>query len=88
MDRPFFRLADALDALPCLADQGSRDLVIGQLSPAISGAIRQHAQRRLLIIEMLRACLDYPRGAEELLVILCEVEGDSVPLRRLVETFR
>lgn len=88
MDTPFFRLADALDALPTLADQGTRDLVIGQLPQAISGAVRHHAQRRLQIMEILRTCLDYPGGVEQLLVILSELEGESVPLGRLVETVR
>jgi hypothetical protein len=88
MDTPFFRLADALDALPALADQGTRDLVIGALPPAISGAVRHHAQRRLQIMEILRTCLDYPGGVEQLLGILSEVEGESVPLGRLVETVR
>ncbi|HKS47755.1 MAG TPA: hypothetical protein VJT49_22110 [Amycolatopsis sp.] len=87
MDSPFFRLVNALDAVPCIAGQSSRDLVIGQLRPAISGAIRYHAQRRLQVIEILRACLDHQGGVQELLTILAELEGDSLPLRRLVETF-
>jgi hypothetical protein len=42
----------------------------------------------LQIMEILRACLDHSGGVEELLVVLAELEGDSLPLRRLVETVR
>jgi len=83
MDAPFFRLADALDALPCMADPSSREIVIGQLPSAIAGAIHRHNQRRMEVMEILRACLDYRDGVRQLLAVAQGLEGDSLPLRRL-----
>jgi hypothetical protein len=82
----FFELVDAVEQVPCILDEDTRTLVVRQLPPAISGAIRHHPQRRAHVLSIVRTCLDYDGGIVELFTILRAMERDgSEPLRRLGE---
>ena len=85
----FFAVVEALESVPCLRSEDTRVLVLDQLRPAISGSVRHHPQRRAQMISLLRTCLDYHDGVNELLTAITNVEQDgSVPLQRLMDLLR
>lgn len=78
-------LVDALEDVPCMRAHDTRSQVVGQLRPAIAGAIPYFAQRRAHVLSILRTCMDYEQGLAELLTRISDMESeDSIPLRRLV----
>jgi class 3 adenylate cyclase len=88
LDRPnselFDELVDVLDVIPCLQNEHARSLVVERLRPAISGAIKYFPQRRMHIVSILRTCMDYDGGVQELVSIISDLEQRSSSLNRLV----
>ncbi|WP_460356043.1 effector-associated domain 2-containing protein [Actinoallomurus acanthiterrae] len=78
-------LARALEAVPSLADEAGRTLVIDQLRPDISATVRYNARTRLHVLNLAQTCDDHPGGVRELIDVLTFVEGDSLPMRRARE---
>lgn len=80
-----FALVDALEAIPCLATEDTRSVLINQLRPAIAGTIRYSPLRRIHTINLIRTCLDHEGGLAEMIATIRHLEGDeSIPLRRLI----
>jgi hypothetical protein len=85
----FYALVDALEAVPCLLYEDTRSLLVSQLPPAIAGAVRYSAQRRIHAMNIARTCLDYEDGLSDLVAAIRDIEGaDSVPLQRLASIVR
>jgi hypothetical protein len=85
----FFSLVKALEAVPCLRYEDTRELLVNQLRPAITGAVRYSSQRRAYAMYIIRTCLDHEGGLAELIATIREIDGaDSMPLQRLVEIYR
>jgi hypothetical protein len=79
-----FALVDVLETVPCIRDEHTRTLVVGQLPPAIAGVVPYSPQRRIHAIHIVRTCLDHDGGLAELITAIGYIEGpDSIPLRRL-----
>jgi hypothetical protein len=82
----FYSVVNALDDIPSMHDADTRSTVLGQLRPAIAGAVRYSPQRRIHMVNIVRTCLDYPGGLAELIATITQIEGpESLPLRRLVD---
>jgi hypothetical protein len=80
----FYAMVDALEEIPCMRTEDTRVIVLGELRPAIAGAVRYSPQRRIHIVNILRTCRDYAGGLTELIATITHIEGpDSLPLRRL-----
>lgn len=75
-----FDLVDALQAIPMLAGPAGRDQLIGALSQGMAGVIPRHAEARLDLYAIVRTCLDYPGGLQELRSQLRGFVGDSMLL--------
>jgi hypothetical protein len=80
----FYALVAALEAVPCLHHEDTRNLVVSQLRPAIAGNVRYSPQRRIHAMNIIRTCLDYEGGLTELIATIIAFEGETVPLRQLV----
>lgn len=80
----FYALVAALEALPCLHHEDTRNLLVSQLRPPIAGNVRYSPQRRIHAMNIIRTCLDYEGGLTELIATIRAFEGETVPLRELV----
>jgi nucleoside phosphorylase len=78
-------LVELMLAVPAVADERSRQVMVECLSPRISATIRRFASARLDVSEILATCLDFPGGVGELIAAIRSLAGDSHPVRRLVE---
>lgn len=80
-------LVSALEAVPCLQNDDTRAWLVSQLRPAISGAIRHYAQRRMHVMSILQTCMNYEHGIAELVAAIANIEqADSLPFQHLLET--
>ncbi|SFS77498.1 effector-associated domain 2-containing protein [Saccharopolyspora flava] len=80
-----FELVDALLKVPAVAEDDSRRVLLGLLRPEIRNAIPHHARTRAHVINIARTCRDYEGGLGDLVRALEELEGDSMPVRRVRE---
>ncbi|MEU4804488.1 hypothetical protein [Actinosynnema sp. NPDC023587] len=76
-------LADALQSVPSIIDERGRLTVLGLLPAGIAGAIPSNARTRPYVIGLILACLDYEDGLAQLYKALVDLEGESLPMRRL-----
>ncbi|MCI2420110.1 TIR domain-containing protein [Saccharopolyspora sp. K220] len=81
-----FEMVDALLAVPSMAEDDTRRILVGQLRSDIAGAIAHHSKARLHVINIVNTCRNYEGGLAMLLSVIEDVEGDSVPVRRLRQT--
>lgn len=81
-------LVDALLAVPSLGDEPGRRLVLRMMRREIAQAVPHHQGARLHVIEIVRTCLDYDDGLGDLLRVLRELEGESIPVRRSAEAIQ
>ncbi|MGW6442029.1 effector-associated domain 2-containing protein [Lentzea sp. NPDC055074] len=81
----FTDLVDALLAVPCVRDDEGRRLLLSRLRSEIAHAVPRQSRARLQVIELVRTCLDYEGGIDDLLRVLHEIEGESIPVRRSAE---
>lgn len=79
-------LFDRLIAVPTITQEGSRQLVIAQLRPEMANAVPYFAQGRLHLLSLIKTCMNYPGGVEELVSAVRLVEGPSIQGRQLDET--
>jgi class 3 adenylate cyclase len=85
----FFAVVEALESVPCMRTEDTRQLLIEQLRPAIASAVRYYPQRRAHVVSIVRTCLDYQGGLHELLAAISGLEQDgSMPVQRLVDVLR
>ncbi|GGU50671.1 effector-associated domain 2-containing protein [Lentzea flava] len=81
----FGALVDALLAVPSVRDEASRRLVLAGMRREIAEAVPHHDRARLHVVALVRTCLDYDDGLGDLLRVLRELEGESIPVRRSAE---
>ncbi|WP_285744613.1 hypothetical protein [Lentzea sp. NBRC 105346] len=82
-------LVDALLAVPTLRSEDGRRTLLELLRPEIANAVPYNPRPRLQVIGLLRTCLEYERGLENLMATLRDIEGgESLPIRRLGEIVR
>ena len=84
----FGALVDALLSAPSMSDEPSRRLVLSRMRREIAQAVPHHQGARLHVIALVRTCLDYDGGLDDLLRVLREAEGNSIPMRRSAEAAR
>jgi hypothetical protein len=80
-----FRVLDAALAVPALADDRSRGMVLQLLRPDIATSVQRHQVPRFDLWAILRTCSNHPDGLAELLEVVSAFERDSVSMRRLSE---
>lgn len=79
----FYRVVEALEAIPCMQGEHTRSFVVDQLG--FAGAIRYFPDRRAHVTSILRTCLDFEGGLVELITAISSQEpSGSVPVRRLM----
>lgn len=84
---PLTTLVDRLLAVPTVAQEAGRRLVMDHLRPEMANAVPYFPQPRHHVFSLVRTCLNYPGGIEELLTVVRFLEGpDSTPIRLLNET--
>ncbi|MDX8031682.1 FxSxx-COOH system tetratricopeptide repeat protein [Lentzea sp. BCCO 10_0856] len=84
-DDTFGAVVDALLTVPSVRDETSRRLVLSRMRPEIAQAVPHHRRARLHVVELVRTCLNYDDGLRDLLRVLRELEGESIPVRRSEE---
>jgi Effector-associated domain 2 len=78
-----FRVLDAALAVPALADDRSRSMIVQLLRPDIATSVPRHQVASFDVWAILRTCSNHPGGLAELLDVVRAFEGDSVSMRRL-----
>jgi hypothetical protein len=82
----FAELVSALEAVPCVLNDDTRTLLISQLRPTISGAIRHYPQRRAHVMGILNTCMNYEQGIADLIAAMRNIEqSGSLPMQRFIE---
>jgi hypothetical protein len=79
-------LVDALLAVPVVAQENGRRLLLDQLRPQLANAVPYSPSARLHVFALLRTCMDYDHGLDELLTVVRQLEGDSIPAKQLDHT--
>jgi hypothetical protein len=79
-------LADAFLAVPAVADESGRRLLLGLLSPEIAQTIPEHPRARMHLLAILHSCLQHAGGLDQLLEALRMLEQSSMPIRNLEAT--
>jgi hypothetical protein len=78
-------IVDVLAAVPTLENEDTRAMVVSRLRPGISGNVRHFPARRAHVMSIVRTCQDYDGGMAELLTVVHDMEGDSLPWLRVAE---
>jgi hypothetical protein len=81
-------LVEALLAVPTIADRNRRMTVIHELPAAISQNIVNDSVDNTHVLNMVKACLQYEDGIQELLAIVRFFEKASIPMQQLDATYR
>lgn len=84
----FAELVSALLAVPCVRDEASRTLLLSLLRPDISSTVPHQPRARPQVIALVRTCQNYDGGLDDLLRVLAELEGESIPVRRAAKAVR
>lgn len=85
-NRILFELADRMQQISVMAVERSRDQVVSMLSAEIAGMIPRHADARADILSIVRTCLDYSGGMDELVTVIRGFAGDSLPVLDLEQS--
>jgi Effector-associated domain 2 len=80
---PLFRLLEAALAVPALADDRSRNMIVALLPPDVARSVQRYQAARYDVWAILRTCSNYPDGLADLLDVVRAFEGDSGSMRRL-----
>ena len=81
-------LVDALLTVPSIRDEPSRRTVLSRMRPEIADAVPHHQRARLHVFELVATCRNFAGGLDDLLRVLRELEGDSIPVGHSVEAVR
>jgi hypothetical protein len=73
-------------AVPSIAEDDTRRILVEQLRPDIAGAVPYHRRPRQHVIGIVRTCLNYDGGLADLVGVIEQIEGDSLPVRDLKRT--
>jgi hypothetical protein len=77
---------DALLAIPTVGRESSRRVLLEQLRPEIANAVPYSPQSRHHVLGLVTTCMNYQGGLDELLELVRDLEGPSMPVRQLDET--
>ena len=77
---------DRLLAIPTVAREAGRRLLMDHLRPDMANAVPYYSETRHHVFSLVRTCMNYTGGVEELLSVVRLLEGESTPVRRLNET--
>jgi len=86
----FFDLVEAFFAVPAVRDQHSRSVLLTMLRPELAAAVPHHATDRLHVIALLRTCLHYADGLDQLITAASRLgmsPADERHLRVLTDRF-
>ena len=81
-----FELVDRVLDIPLMRAERGREQVVGVLSIDIAGVIPRSAEARSDVHAIIRTCLDYPGGLQEVLQAIRGFVGDSMAVQRLEQT--
>jgi class 3 adenylate cyclase len=81
-----FDLVDRVLEVPIMASQKGREQVVGVLRSEIAGMIPRQSEARPDTFCVVRTCLDYPGGLQELFAAIKWFAGDSLAVHRLERT--
>jgi hypothetical protein len=81
-----FRIVDDLLAIPQPRNERGRDQVVGVLSAAIAGAIPRSGEARADLFAIVKTCLDYHGGLQQLHQAIRGFVGESMAVQRLERT--
>jgi class 3 adenylate cyclase len=79
-------LTDALLAVPSLAEESRRNLLIEMLPSPIRETVPYYPRARLHLIAMIRTCMRYEGGLDALLSAVEAITPESVPVRTMRQT--
>ncbi|MBN1875109.1 MAG: caspase family protein [Anaerolineae bacterium] len=74
-------LVNALLACPTMRDRHTRDVVVDNLPNNIKNSIVRNAADRVDVNNIVTRCADFAGGMEELVEVVRDFEGDSLPMQ-------
>jgi hypothetical protein len=77
---------EALLAVPTVGQEAGRRLLLQHLRPEVANAVPYSPQSRHHVFALVRTCMNYQDGLDELLAVVHELEGDSLPVQHLDRT--
>ncbi|MBP2322623.1 hypothetical protein JOF56_003008 [Kibdelosporangium banguiense] len=77
---------DALLAIPVVGDTSSRIMLLESLRPEIADSVPYSVDARYHVLALVVTCMRYHNGLGELLAMIRNLEGRSMPVRKLDET--
>jgi len=81
------RLVDLLLECPTLKDKNNRDLLIKELPPYITNNIENNEQPRMHVLNIVNTCNNYKDGVEHLFKVLKNLDGNTIPFKKMVDEF-
>jgi hypothetical protein len=81
-----FGMADDLLDIPQMRSERGREGLIGVLPPHIAGVVPRAPEAKADLLAIIRTCLDYPGGLQQLLTAVRGLVGESMAVRRLEQT--
>lgn len=83
---PIFVIVDLLMGIPLLTTAEGREDVAAALRPEIAMRIPRRSRAQHDVFSVVRTCLEFPGGLEELLAVVRELAGDTAQTMALEET--
>jgi Effector-associated domain 2/Trypsin-like peptidase domain len=74
------RLVEALLPCPSMGNRNTRDTIIGDLDEDIQRNIQRSTADRDDVANVVKSCLNYSNGLEELVAVVRRYEGGSIPM--------
>jgi hypothetical protein len=78
-----FRVVDSALEIPLLRSEQGRQQIVGVLSAELASAIPRRSDARSDTYAIVRTCLDYPGGLQELLIVIRGFVGGSLAMHEL-----
>jgi hypothetical protein len=76
-------IADALLAIPSMADRDSRNVILGMLPASVRNLIPRSPVAQIEIYNIVRRCAYHEGGLRDLVRAIRSIERDSLPMRQL-----
>lgn len=78
-------LVEYLLVIPSIANRVTLDSVIEELQPEIKMNVRHSSVHKTYVLNIVKTCLRYPNGMQELRDVLQFFEGHSIPMQQFKE---
>lgn len=87
MNTNVLELAKAALSCKAIRDRGSRDTIVDRLPSEIKTTITRNATDQVDVVNIISRCADFEDGLGKFMEILLIFEGDSIPMKQVLEIY-